>query len=63
MRYSVFETLPFGAFIKAGEVDAVSDAEALKRARNILSAGAGELRQDTRIVCRFGRTEPFILRS
>jgi hypothetical protein len=48
MRYTVFETTPYGAFVKAGDLDAASDREALKHARLMLASGAGELRQDMR---------------
>ncbi|HEY8591392.1 MAG TPA: hypothetical protein VIL42_00835 [Sphingomicrobium sp.] len=63
MLYSVFETRACGVFAKAGDLDAATDSEALKKARRMLVSGAGELRQDMRIVCRFGRTEPFMLRD
>jgi phosphoribosyl-AMP cyclohydrolase len=63
VRYSVFETTASGAFTKVGELDAACDSDALKRARQLLATGAGELREDMRIVCRFGRSEPFRLQD
>jgi hypothetical protein len=55
MRYSVYESSPFGAVRVAGELDANSDREALQQARELLPDGPGELRQSGRIICRFSR--------
>jgi hypothetical protein len=63
MRYSVYESSPFGAVRVAGELDAASDREALKQARELLPEGPGELRQSGRVVCRFSRAGKFMLRS
>jgi hypothetical protein len=63
MRYTVFETTPYGAFVKAGDLDAACDREALKHARLMIASGAGELRHDIRTVCRLGRAEPFLLQD
>jgi hypothetical protein len=55
MRYSVYESFPFGAVRAAGDLDAESDREALQKARDILPNGPGALRQGGRIICRFSR--------
>lgn len=61
VRYSVYEAAAFGSVRIAGVLEADSDRDALKQAREIIPAGAGELRQDQRVVCRFGRTDSFLL--
>ncbi len=63
MRYSVYESLRFGSVRVAAELDAPSDREALKLAREILPNGAGELRESGRVVCRFGRAPGFLLQG
>jgi hypothetical protein len=62
MRYSVYETAAFGSVRVAAVVEADCDRDALKQARAMILTGAGELRQDMRIVCRYGRSAPFLLR-
>jgi hypothetical protein len=54
-RYAVYESEPFGTVRVAAMLEAPSDREALKQAREILPNGAGELREGGRIVYRFGR--------
>ena len=61
VRYHVFEAAPFGSIRVAAELNASSDQDALKQARQALPHGPGELRQAGRVVCRFGRAEPFLL--
>ena len=63
VRYSVYESSPFGAVRVAGELDAASDRDALRQARQLLPEGPGELRQSGRVVCRFSRAGKFMLRS
>jgi hypothetical protein len=63
MRYLVYEGSAFAAFQIAAELEASSDKEALRLAREILPSGAGELRQGRRTVCRFGRTGGFMLQG
>jgi hypothetical protein len=63
MLYQVYESLPFGAMCVAAEIRAQDDSEALKMARILLPDGPGELRHDGRVVCRFGRAAPFMLRN
>lgn len=55
LRYSVFELSALGSIRLAAEFAAVSDSEALREARRAVPFGSGELRQDMRVVCRFGR--------
>ena len=54
-RYTVAELSALGTVRIAAEFDAGSDSEALRKARQLVPFGSGELRQDMRIVCRFGR--------
>ena len=54
-RYQVAELSALGAVRVAAEFEAASDSEALREARRLVPFGSGELRQDGRIVCRFGR--------
>jgi hypothetical protein len=63
MRYSVYESSRLGSVRIAAELDAPSDREALKLAREILPNGPGELRESGRVVCRFGRSGAFLLQS
>jgi hypothetical protein len=63
MRYLVLEAAAFGSVRIAAEIDATSDQDALKKARQALPHGPGELRQAGRVVCRFGRAMPFLLQS
>jgi hypothetical protein len=63
MRYSVYESSPFGAVRVAAVLEATSDRDALQQARAILPEGAGELREDRRVVCRFGRAVGILLQS
>jgi hypothetical protein len=56
IRYTVFELSAFGSFRVAAELDAQSDGEALQEAHRLVPFGMGELRQGSRMVCRFGRT-------
>lgn len=59
--YQVYEALPFGAISIAAEIHAQSDSDALKQARVLLPDGPGELRHAGRVICRFGRAQPFML--
>lgn len=61
MRYAVYEAVPYGKVRVAAVIEATTDREALKEARKVLPNGAGELREDGRIVCRFGRAGSFLL--
>ena len=61
MRYSVYESSAFGSVRAAAVLEATSDRDALRQARDILPNGAVELREDGRIVCRFGRAGGFLL--
>nr|WP_314444074.1 hypothetical protein [uncultured Sphingomonas sp.] len=54
-RYTVSELSAFGQVRIAAEFEAENDGEALRLARRLVPHGSGELRQDMRIVCRFGR--------
>jgi hypothetical protein len=63
MRYSVYESFAYGRLSRAAELEASSDREALKQAREILPHGPGELRESGRVVCRFGRSSGFLLQS
>ena len=62
-RYSLYEWSAFGAMRLTAELEALSDGEALKRARVMLPTGSGELRQGARTVCRFGRAAGFMLQG
>lgn len=55
LRYAIYESSAFGSVRLAAEVDAASDSEALAEARRLLPEVRGELRQASRVVCRFGR--------
>ena len=61
MRYSVYESHAFGTFRRAGDVEASSDREALKRAREVLPDGPGEIHKSGRVIYRFGRSATFLL--
>lgn len=63
MQYDVYEYAPFGTVRVAATIEAASDREALKQARGILPGGAGELREDQRVICRFGKVAGFLLQS
>jgi hypothetical protein len=54
MRYSIYEAVPFRMFRCAAHVEAETDQKALREARRLLPGGRGELRQEQRVVCRFG---------
>ncbi len=56
-RYCVYEATPFGTVRLAAEMEAPTDRDALKQVREILPNAPGELRQEGRVVCRFGRVE------
>lgn len=62
MRYLVYEASPFGVIRVTAQVEAASDRDALKQARQLLPDGPGELRAGARVVCRFGRAGGFMLR-
>ncbi len=63
LHYLVYQATPFGAVSIAAELDAPSDSEALRQARIILPDGPGELRENGRVVCRFGRSRSFLLQT
>ena len=61
MRYSVYESHAFGTFRRAADVEATTDREALKRAREVLPDGPGEVHKSGRVIYRFGRSATFLL--
>ncbi len=63
MLYSVFQFSASGTVQVAAELHAATDREAMKQARQLLPEGAGELRESGRVVCRFGRSGGFLLKS
>jgi hypothetical protein len=63
MRYRVYEASAFGCVRLAAELDAETDREALKQAREVLPHAPGELRERERVICRFGRTGGFLLQT
>jgi hypothetical protein len=62
LRYLVFEASAFGVVRQAAVIEAVSDKDAMRQARQILPNGPGELRQGNRVICRFGRSDGLMLR-
>lgn len=59
--YSVYDMSVSGEVRRIAEVRASTYRQALQAARQLLPDGPGELRADGGVICRFGRSKPFML--
>jgi hypothetical protein len=59
--YTIYDLSTSGEVRRIAEITAANYREALKEARRLLPHGPGEIRTNGRVVCRFGRTQPFML--
>jgi hypothetical protein len=62
-EYSVYDMSVSGEIRRIADVRASSYKDALREARRLLPDGPGELRTCGQVICRFGRSKPFLLQK